>query len=562
MSKVQDSWGLGLAAFGSGAVRRAWVLLGATGLITLGISSPAHAQAEGEAAQDERRAVSVQPYIEVSQVLTAELSPGSDVLTFTQIAAGVDVNAQGRNSGISTSLRYERNISYGDNQVDSDRITGIARGYVAIDPSVQFDAGALASTTRIDGGGGFSANPLARDDNATSQIYSVFAGPSLNRRLGAVDVTGFTRLGYNRFESNSAIVDPDGNPIDIFEDSTTLNSQLSASTRPGDLLPVGIGVAAGAFQEDISNLDQRVRDVFVRGNVTVPVTASLAITGGVGYEDVEVSSRDALRDVNGDPILDNRGRFVTDESGPRVLAFDVDGLLWDVGVLWRPSSRTSLAASVGRRYDSTTYYGNFTYSPDARSSVSVNVYDAVSGFGGGLNNGLASLSSDFSAIRNPVTGNFGGLVTGAGGPGAVGALGSIRSAAFRGRGVNASYQRQIGRWNAGFTIGYDNREFIGAPGTVLESLDGVTDESYYALASLNRQLGNSGRLTANTYYNRFESGTNSGDVNSAGASFGYTRFITSKLSARGAVALDYVDSEFAQSDFLFASALAGLRYDF
>ncbi|KWV93078.1 hypothetical protein [Erythrobacter sp. YT30] len=556
MQIVLDTKALRLAL-----LRRVGIALGAIGF-AMGLSGPAYAQSQGQAQQDQRRGVTVQPYIEVSQVLTAELSPGDDVLTFTQIAAGVDLNAQGRNSGGSLSVRYERNISYGDDQVDTDRITGIARGYVALDPSVQFDVGALASTTRLDGGGGFSVNPLAREDDATSQIYSIFAGPSLNRQFGIIDVSGATRVGYNRFESDSAVFDADGNPIDLFEDSTTINSQISGSTRPGEFLPVGVGIAVGAFQEDISNLDQRVRDVFARANVTVPVTPSLAITGGIGYEDVEVSSRDALRDVNGDPVVDNTGRFVTDENSPRIIAFDVDGLLWDVGVLWRPSSRTSLAASVGQRYDSTTYYGNFTYSPDARSSLSVNVYDGVSGFGGGLNNGLANLSNDFSAIRNPVTGNFGGLVTGAGGPGTVGAIGSIRSAAFRGRGVNASYQRQIGRWNAGLALGYDNREFIGAPGTVLESLDGVTDESYYALASVNRLLGSTAQLTANAYFNRFESGTNSGDVNAAGASVGYTRFLTTKLSARGALALDYIDSEFSPDDFLFASALLGLRYDF
>ncbi|MEL7189186.1 MAG: preprotein translocase subunit YajC [Pseudomonadota bacterium] len=560
MPNVQKKEAKRLAVPGNTALRRAGVAFGLMTSAAMVLGGPAHAQAQEQ--QDDRRGVNVQPYIEASQVLSAQISPGDDVVTFTQIAAGVDVNAQGRSSGGSASLRYERNINYGDNRIDSDRLTGLARGYIALDRSVQFDAGALASTTRLDGGGGFSANPLVNDEDASSQVYSVFAGPSLNRRVGVVDVSGATRVGYSRFESNQAVFDANGDPIDVFGDSTTINSQLSASTRPGQFLPVGVGVTVGAFQEDISNLDQRVRDVYARANVTVPLTPTFAITGGIGYEDVEVSSRDALRDANDLPILDGSGRFVTDENSPRVIAFDVDGLLWDVGVLWRPTARTSLAASVGQRYDSTTYYGNFTYSPNARSSLGVSVYDGVSGFGGGLNSGLANLSNDFSAIRNPVTGNFGGLVTGAGGPGNVGSLGSIRSAAFRGRGVNVSYQRQIGRWNAGLAVGYDNREFIGAPGTVLESLDGVTDESYYALASLNRQLGDSGRLTANTYYNRFESGTNSGDVNAAGASVGYTRFITSKLSARGAVALDYVDSEFATDELIVGSALVGLRYDF
>ncbi len=51
-----------------------------------------------------------------------------------------------------------------------------------------------------------------------------------------------------------------------------------------------------------------------------------------------LASRDALRDANGVPVIGNDGRFVTDPSAPRRIAFDVDGLLWDVGVMWRPSS--------------------------------------------------------------------------------------------------------------------------------------------------------------------------------------------------------------------------------
>jgi hypothetical protein len=107
----------------------------------------AHAQDGGD------RTTTIQPYIEVSQVLNAELTPGDDVLTFTQIAAGVDFNAIGRNSGASVSVRYERNIGYGD-AIDNDTISGIARGYLAVVPqTLNLEAGALASRTRVDGGG-------------------------------------------------------------------------------------------------------------------------------------------------------------------------------------------------------------------------------------------------------------------------------------------------------------------------------------------------------------------------------------------------------------------------
>src|SRR5690606_20245929 len=112
-------------------------------------------------------------------------------------------------------------------------------------------------------------------------------------------------------------------------------------------------------------------DRHVRGDVIVPVSPVLAVVGGVGYEDVEVSSRDALRDAAGNPVIGNDGRYVTDESAPRVIAYETDGLIWDVGVMWRPSRRTSLEAFVGKRYDSTTYYGTFAYAPNARESVNV-----------------------------------------------------------------------------------------------------------------------------------------------------------------------------------------------
>ena len=532
------------------------------GVAAIATFAPAQAKAQAQPQSErERRTVNVQPYIEVSQIVTAELSPGDEVLTFTQLAAGVDINAQGRNSGASVSVRYERNIGYGD-AVDTDTVSGVARGYLSVVPrALTLEAGALASRTRVDGGGAVSPNPLVSAD-ATSQIYSFYAGPSLATEVGSVDVTAVARVGYNRFENNDAVIDAGGNPVDIFDDSVTYSGQVRAGTRPGDPLPVGLAVTAGGYQEDIDNLDQRVRDLYVRGDVTVPITPSLAIVGGVGYEDVEISSRDALRDASGAPVFGTDGRLLTDATSPRQLAFDVDGLLWDVGVLWRPSARTSLAAHVGERYDSTTYYGSFTYAPNSRSALGISVYDGISGFGGALNNSLASLSTDFSALRNPVTGDFGGLVTGGEGSGLVNSLGSIRSAAFRGRGVNASYQRQIGRLTAAFGAGYDRRTFIAAAGTALEAVNGVRDETYYVTGGVTRQLGESGSIQANAYVNWFDAGTADSDLTAMGASAAYNRSITSRLSARAALAVDYFDSEFTADDFSTATALLGLRYDF
>jgi hypothetical protein len=329
-------------------------------------------------------------------------------------------------------------------------------------------------------------------------------------------------------------------------------------------LPVGLGVGGGYFQEDVSNLDQRVRDMHVRADVTVPVGPDLAVVGGVGYEDVEVSARDAVRDSAGNPVIDAAGRFVTDDNAPRQLAYDVSGLIWDVGVIWRPSTRTALEAHVGKRYDSTTYYGTFAWQPSSRSSVNVSVYDGITGFGGTLTNALANLPDDFVAGRNPVTGDLTGCVAGPqGGNCLTGVLGSVRSAVFRNRGVMASYAERVGRMNAGIAVGYDRRRFIAASGTVLALANGTIDETYWANAFVSGDLGNNAGFVVNTYASLLKSGfTNAGDATVLGASAAYRRYLFDRLSANAAVALDYLDSDAAGEDFKTASALVGLRYDF
>ncbi len=511
----------------------------------------------------------IEPYIEVSQIGVFELSPGDDAATYTQIAAGVDASITGRNNGGSVSVRYERNIGYSDDDLDSGTLSGVARGYASIIPqTLTVQAGALASRTRVDTSGGVTSNPLVGDD-AESKIYSAYAGPSLTTSVGDVAVNANYRVGYTRVEAPDTPafvpgVDGGIETVDIFDDSVNQAAAVHLATTPGEPLPVGLGIGAGWTQEDISNLDQRVRDVYVRGDVTVPVTPTFAVVGGIGYEDVEVSSRDAVVGADGVPVLDDNGRFVTDGDAPRQLAYDVSGLIWDVGVVWRPSSRTSLAATVGRRYDSTTYYGTFDWAPDNRSSVSVSAYDAITGFGGQLNNALVGLPTQFSAARNALSSDFNGCVAGAERGGCVtGALGSVRSAVFRNRGIGANYSRTFGRYTTGIGIGYDRRTFISGAGTVLASADGTADESYYINANLQGELGRNASFTLAAYANYFDSEFgDGGDLLAFGSSAAYQRTIASRLSARAALALDYLDTDSGFDDVAAASALVGLRYDF
>jgi hypothetical protein len=128
--------------------------------------------------------------------------------------------------------------------------------------------------------------------------------------------------------------------------------------------------------------------------------------------------------------------------------------------------------------------------------------------------------------------------------------------------VRASYQRQLGRTTAALGAGYDRRTYIAAPGTVLAPLDGLTDESYYVIGGVTRQIGQSASLTTNAYINWFDSASDGGEVTAFGGSAAYNQSLTRRLTARAALAIDYFDSEFSAEDFAYATALVGLRYDF
>lgn len=508
--------------------------------------------------------IEITPYIEAAQVLSAELSPGSDSVTYTRLAAGVDASINGRNTSGGVSLRYERHFGWGKNASDGDMLSGLARVSASVVPrSLTVEAGGLAARTRIEGNGG-SVIGAPGGGNGVSNMYSVYAGPSLNTHVGDVAVAANYRIGYSRVDApDTVVVSSGGDPVDVFDDSVVQSANVHMGTKPGDVLPVGIGVGAGWNREDVSNLDQRIDDKHVRADVTVPVSNNIALVGGVGYEKVRISHRDVLRDGSGDPVIGSDGRYKTDKSSPRQIAYDVDGMIWDAGVIWRPSPRTSLEAHVGKRYGSTSYYGNFGWQATRRSSVNVSVYDSVAGFGGQLNRAVVGLPTDFQAVRNPVTGDITGCVGSLeDGNCIAGALGSVRSATFRARGISASYALNIGRISAGVGAGYDRRKYIGAEGTILESINGVTDENVWLAAYLSGRLGERASFSTNVYANWFDSGFDSaGGGNVIGASAAYNHELLRRLTATAAVGIDGVSRE-GEEDVWTASALVGMRYSF
>ena len=73
-------------------------------------------------------------------------------------------------------------------------------------------------------------------------------------------------------------------------------------------LPFGFTVAGGYVREQAGGrFRQRFEGAYVRGDVVVPVTPTLALTAGVGYEDIQASQRDFVRDAGGDPVVGPNG---------------------------------------------------------------------------------------------------------------------------------------------------------------------------------------------------------------------------------------------------------------
>ncbi len=514
------------------------------------------------AAQARTRSV-VTPYIAVDQTVFADLKNGDEVFTYTTLSAGLD--AQISTERVDLGVAYQFQYRYGWNQPDTDVHDGIVRGrFVAVPNLLSFEAGALATRTRTDIRGS-AANPNLGTPSNIAQLYSAYVGPTIATRIGELDVGALYRFGYTKAEVKTrGLLAPGQSELGVFDDSTSHVAGAYVGMGPGEL-PFGWRISGGYEREDASQLDQRFEAKTVRGDVTVPVTSSLALVGGAGYEQIESSYRDALRDVNGVPVVDGSGRFQTDPASPRLLAFETDGFIWDAGVLYKPSRRTSIEARVGQRYGGTIYTLAGSYQPNENFAFDVSAYDGIQTFGRQINSALAGLPTQFTVARNPFGGQLTGCVygTGAGAAGNClnGALQSLANGTFRARGVNAVMRYGRGPWTAGGGIGYAQRRFF-APNGVLSAANGTVDESVYAQAFVVRRLDARSELNGDVYINWYNSGlAGAPDVLGTGATATYSRSFGRNLSGSASLGLYSTSIDDVEST-LTGAARVGARYSF
>ena len=507
----------------------------------------------------------IQPYLEIQQVLSADFNDG-EVLTYTGVGGGVNAEIATRRVTATIAYNYQHRISWDDPIQDDGVHNGIAAVHVEAIPGVLgFDAGAMAARSHSD-----PRIPVAGlrtvDDPNVAEIYSAYAGPTLNTRVGPLNVGAAYRLGYVHVDDNSLSL-PAGSPrVERYTSSTVHNATASVGMGPGEL-PFGWTVGGGYVREDMNRFDSTFEAVYARGDVVVPVSPTLAVTGGVGWEDSRGSQQDVKRTPGGVPVVGPGGVLTPDPSKPRLLTYDESGLIWDAGVLWRPSPRTELQARVGRRYGGTTFIGSLQHQINRDWGLSASVYDNVSSFGRLLVSDLAGVPRSFdirkSGLDRGVLG-AGGCVFGNDpktGSCFDDALHSINNFNFRNRGASVGISGGRGPWGFGVGAGYNNRRYYAPPGPDFV-LRGVTDQSFSLSANASRQLSRSSGFDLSAYGSWYDSG-----IAGADGSFGtgvdasyYRSVFHDRLQAH--VAAGIYSSHAGEFDSTIGSLLFGLRYHF
>jgi hypothetical protein len=532
----------------------------------LSIAAAAAALTVAGAALHGRARTQIHPYLEVQQVLTADFN-GGDVLTYTGVGGGVDASVETQRVVATISYNYQRRIGWNDRIADDDVHSGVAALHVeAIPQMLALDAGAMAARSHAD-----IRRPVPGlrtvDDPNVAEIYSAYAGPTLTTHAGPVSIGASYRLGYVHVDDHSVAGGalPPGVPrVPRYSSSTVHNATVSVGMEPGEL-PIGWTVGAGYVREDMNRFDASYEGKYVRGDVVVPVSATFAVTGGVGYEDIKASQDDVVRDSNGAPVLGPGGVLVADPNRPRLVTFDEDGLIWDAGVIWRPTPRTELQARVGRRYGGTTFLGSLEHRLNSSYALNAVVFDSVDSFGRLMVADLAGVPRKFRLPRGGAgVGGIGGCIFGSD-PGTGScfddSLQSISNFNFRNRGASILLSGGRGPWSFNAGAGYTSRRYLAPPagGFVL---DGVTDQSFTLQAGASRQLTRSSGFDLAAEAGWYDSGIAGADSSfSGGLTAGYYRSIfNERLQANVSAGLYTTQAD--EFDSTVASILVGLRYNF
>jgi len=513
-----------------------------------------------------RPRVDIQAYVDLEGGVSAELKDGDDllgedVLTYTSVAAGVDGQVSTRRVSASFGYRYERRLELNGDLPDTDIHEGLAQARAELVPGlVSVEAGGIATRT-----GGTGRALGVTDREATTEVYSAYAGPTLTTRAGPVAVNASYRLGYVHVDDDS-LAGGDFSPDGEF-DSTVHAAGASASMAPGQL-PFGWNVSLGHLSENSGSFDTEFETQFVRADAVLPVNPTLALTAGVGYSRGRASQSDVARDAQGSPIFDANGDLVPDPTRPRVTTYDVDGLFADAGFIWRPTPRSELQLRAGINDDGEPIVaGSAAFRVGRFFGFSFNLYDNDETFGSSLLRNLRDLPDDFKIDRDPLTGGVAsGCVFDEDQPGRGVCLSpvlqSITGVSFRARGGSLLFSGNGRLWSWGGGLTYSRRDFYLPDDPIFADAFAPSDQDVALFGSVSRRLSRYADLGVEGFVSVYDSEAPLSDVTTVGARATFSRsFLLNRLELLVALGLTHRSLSGAE-DSLVADGNVGLRYTF
>lgn len=501
--------------------------------------------------------------IDLQQIAEFQLSGTGDDVTYTEISG--NIAGEIRNRRIIASGTYRLNYrlpELGDigKSVVHDGVMRVQAN--VIDEWLTADAGILITRSRIDPSGAAPQRNSGRGRNLT-QTYSAFVQPSFAHRFGDLSASAAYRYGYTKNQSDSEPLAA-GLPTDRFDSAVNQLATLSLGMAQSEL-PFDWQVTALHRREDASNLAKRNRQSSLTGEIKLPVAQTVALVGSAGYETSEISERKALiNPLTGTPVLTDSGKFVVDPASPRILTYDMAGLIADGGIIWRPSRRSRFELRAGYRYGGLTLTGLVELRPSARSGLTLAITDRIESFGEGITGGLASSGPDLnldqldpgSTYQDCLFGKTSGSGTCFGG-----ALGQASAKSYRERAVNVVFSRQMRNWNYTGSLGYSRRTYFDDP-TSPVSLAGVVDQSFFANSTLGRRLTRTSGVSFAFQGNLFKNGqVGASDVMAGSFTSNYYRSFGRSIQLQANLSVDASKQEGSAAD-ISGRAQLGLQYKF
>lgn len=504
----------------------------------------------------------ITPYLQVQQIGTTDFQGKTDSVTYTQATIGVDAKVRTARVEVTGAYRYERRFSEGKALGNADSHDGLARVRIElVSDLLSLETGAVATKTRTDPGG---AAPVSDLGNATnlSQTFGFYIGPALRKNLGGFDVEAGYRFGYVAAEGSQRLQATGQPSLDRYNNGTSHKLDVSIGMKAGTL-PFGWTVKAQYEREGTGQLDQLYETGHIIGEARWPLSHSVALVSSAGYEKIQTSQRSAKLDGNGQPITDTKGRFVTDPASPRMLSYDVAGVIAEGGIIWQPSRRTRAELRAGYRYESFSVNGLFEYRINRSNGVTLLLYDKVDSFGRSLTESIANVPVEFdqpggsssSAYQQCIFGSEPGTGSCVGST-----LGTSTTANYRNRGLTAIYSYRHGRNSLAMAVGYARRRYIDQTG--VGSLAGVVDQNWFAQMNFARQLGQRAGLDFAVTGSILDNGlAGVPDVRSVGATGTYHQTIGAGLQAEAIVGVESSERDGADSSQTGQIRL-GVRYQF